>query len=59
MDVCTVNTLFSTHRDYNLLLAQPSLCQAAWSTTPWRLLFQQPGNILRFTSEALSACSPA
>lgn len=36
---------------YDLLMAQPSLCPAAWSHTPWKVLYNQPANILRFTSE--------
>lgn len=32
-------------------MAQPSLCPAAWSHTPWQMLYNQPLNILRFTSE--------
>lgn len=33
MDTCTVNRIFSVVRAYGLLMAQPSLCEAAWSHT--------------------------
>ncbi|KAL4430961.1 hypothetical protein ABPG75_006217 [Micractinium tetrahymenae] len=50
MDICTVNTMFSTLAAYDLLMAQPSLCDAAWSSSPWKIVFQNPSNILRFTT---------
>ncbi len=34
LDVCTINTVFSIMKAYNLLAAQPSLCDAHWWVSP-------------------------
>eukprot|EP00887_Chlorella_sp_A99_P005466 scaffold1.g5466.t1 len=50
MHTCTVNTVFSVAATHGLLLSQPSICPAHWSTTPYPVLFQQPQNVLRYTT---------
>lgn len=50
LDLCTINTVFYLMKTYTLLAAQPSLCDAPWSFTPWKILYQQSQNILRFTT---------
>ena len=55
MEMCAVNTVFSVLTAYRLLAAQPSICRAKWSHTPYPMLYQQPHTILRYTSACLQA----
>ena len=50
MDTCTINAVFDTMRAYDLLVAQPSVCQVDGSSTWQPLLYQRPGYHLRFTT---------
>lgn len=50
LDTCTINRAFEVFHEYNLLMAQPSLCDKSWVYSYWRILFQQPQNVLRFVT---------
>ncbi|KAL6776590.1 hypothetical protein ACKKBG_A21765 [Auxenochlorella protothecoides x Auxenochlorella symbiontica] len=49
-DVGVLNTAFAAVTAFRLLLAQPSVCRAHWSFTPYETLRQRDESILRYTN---------
>ncbi|RMZ54552.1 hypothetical protein APUTEX25_002127 [Auxenochlorella protothecoides] len=49
-DVGVLNTAFAAVTAFQLLLAQPSVCRAHWSFTPYETLRQRDESILRYTN---------
>lgn len=51
MDTCAINKVFSLMREYDLLLAQPSVCERLGAPGTWRPeLHQRPQWLLRYTT---------
>lgn len=51
MDTCAINKVFSVMRDYDLLLAQPSVCERLGAPGTWRPeLHQRPQWLLRYST---------
>ena len=55
---CTINSVFAALKAFDLLMAQPSLCRAKWSYSPYRNLFQDDKNVFRYVS-AVEIMAPA
>jgi hypothetical protein len=50
MDTCTVNRVITIMRDYDLLLAQPSVCARQQGATWRKELYQRPQYVLRYNT---------
>lgn len=51
MDTCTINQVFSTMKEFDLLLAQPSVCEHNGAEGTWRPeLHQRVQYVLRYTT---------